>query len=207
MRAVYDLKGDDFRASVPQVGDVMATVSPRKTRLTVPCVYRSRWAVRLVYTNGMTTMEKEVDMVKKHLFRCMSLTFLGMVRWTPRSPSWVKLPTFTLASPALRLTRSKGWTSSQTSPSREWSWQVAREHRSHLVESDSQRRPWPEPRQPEQRRDRSRMTLPTLVGLSNRVTNNVLKRLDLASTNKTVLKSSEADQDRKAKSSYQFRAP
>ena len=67
MRAVYDLKGDDFRTAVPQVGDVMGY------RLTAQNSFdrslRVSFAlglVRLVCTNGMTTMEKEAEMVKKH---------------------------------------------------------------------------------------------------------------------------------------------
>ena len=67
MRAQYDLKGDLFKADVPQVGDTMAY------RLTAQNSFdrslRISFAlglVRLVCTNGMTTTEKEVDMVKKH---------------------------------------------------------------------------------------------------------------------------------------------
>jgi hypothetical protein len=67
MRAQYDLQGDAFQAEVPQVGDVMAY------RLTAQNSFdrslRVSFAlglVRLVCTNGMVTMEKEVEMVKKH---------------------------------------------------------------------------------------------------------------------------------------------
>lgn len=67
MRAQYDLSGDMFRAEVPQVGDAMSY------RLTAQNSFdrslRVSFAlglVRLVCTNGMTTMEKEVEMVKKH---------------------------------------------------------------------------------------------------------------------------------------------
>ena len=67
MRAQYDLSGDMFRADVPQVGDTMAY------RLTAQNSFdrslRVSFALglmRLVCTNGMTTMEKEVEMVKKH---------------------------------------------------------------------------------------------------------------------------------------------
>ena len=67
MRAQYDLSGDMFRAEVPQVGDTMAY------RLTAQNSFdrslRISFAlglVRLICTNGMTTMEKEVEMVKKH---------------------------------------------------------------------------------------------------------------------------------------------
>lgn len=67
MRAQYDLQGDMFKAEVPQVGDTMAY------RLTAQNSFdrslRVSFAlglVRLICTNGMTTMEKEVEMVKKH---------------------------------------------------------------------------------------------------------------------------------------------
>ena len=67
MRAQYDLQGDLFKAEVPAVGDVMAY------RLTAQNSYdrslRISFAlglVRLVCTNGMTTTEKEIEMVKKH---------------------------------------------------------------------------------------------------------------------------------------------
>ena len=67
MRAQYDLKGDLYKAEVPQVGDTMAY------RLTAQNSYdrslRISFAlglVRLVCTNGMTTTEKEIEMVKKH---------------------------------------------------------------------------------------------------------------------------------------------
>ena len=67
MRAQYDLQGDLFKADVPQVGDTMAY------RLTAQNSFdrslRISFAlglVRLVCTNGMTTTEKEVEMVKKH---------------------------------------------------------------------------------------------------------------------------------------------
>jgi hypothetical protein len=67
MRAQYDLQGDAFQAEVPQVGDVMAY------RLTAQNSFdrslRVSFAlglVRLICTNGMVTMEKEVEMVKKH---------------------------------------------------------------------------------------------------------------------------------------------
>ena len=67
MRAQYDLQGDLYKAEVPAVGDVMAY------RLTAQNSYdrslRISFAlglVRLICTNGMTTTEKEIEMVKKH---------------------------------------------------------------------------------------------------------------------------------------------
>ena len=67
MRAQYDLQGDLFKADVPKGGDTMAY------RLTAQNSFdrslRISFAlglVRLICTNGMTTTEKEVEMVKKH---------------------------------------------------------------------------------------------------------------------------------------------
>ena len=67
MRAVYDLTGDQFQTKVPQVGDIMGY------RLTVQNSFdrtlRVSFALglmRLVCTNGMQTMQKDVDMVSKH---------------------------------------------------------------------------------------------------------------------------------------------
>ena len=67
MRAVYDLPGDQFRTKVPKVGDIMGY------RLTVQNSFdrtlRVSFALglmRLVCTNGMQTMQKDVDMVSKH---------------------------------------------------------------------------------------------------------------------------------------------
>ena len=67
MRAVYDLTGDQFQTKVPQVGDFMGY------RLTVQNSFdrtlRVSFALglmRLVCTNGMQTMQKDVDMVSKH---------------------------------------------------------------------------------------------------------------------------------------------
>ena len=67
LRAQYDLKGDMFKADVPQVGDTMGY------RLTAQNSFdrslRISYVlglVRLVCTNGMVTIEKEVEMVRKH---------------------------------------------------------------------------------------------------------------------------------------------
>tara|TARA_Y100000310_G_scaffold254264_1_gene261330 strand:- start:451 stop:1344 length:894 start_codon:yes stop_codon:yes gene_type:complete len=67
LRAQYDLKGDMFKAEVPQVGDVMAyrltaqNSMDRSLRLSYVL-----GLVRLICTNGMVTTEKEVEMTKKH---------------------------------------------------------------------------------------------------------------------------------------------
>lgn len=67
MRVQYDLDGDLFKAEVPKVGDTMAY------RLTAQNSFdrslRISYVlglVRLICTNGMTTTEKEVEMVRKH---------------------------------------------------------------------------------------------------------------------------------------------
>ena len=67
LRAVYDLEGENFQVAGPQVGDVMSY------RLTVQNSFdrtlRISFALglmRLICTNGMQTMEKDVDMVSKH---------------------------------------------------------------------------------------------------------------------------------------------
>jgi len=67
MRVQYDLKGDLFQADIPKVGDTVAY------RLTAQNSFdrslRISYAlglVRLICTNGMTTTEKEIEMVKKH---------------------------------------------------------------------------------------------------------------------------------------------
>jgi len=67
LRAVYDLQGDQFRTTVPMVGDIM------NYRLTVQNSFdrtlRVSFALglmRLVCLNGMQTMEKDIDMVSKH---------------------------------------------------------------------------------------------------------------------------------------------
>lgn len=67
LRASYDLSGDQFTTEVPEVGDVMGY------RLIVQNSFdrtlRVSFALglmRLVCTNGMQTMEKDIDMVSKH---------------------------------------------------------------------------------------------------------------------------------------------
>lgn len=67
MRAQYDLSGDLFKADVPQVGDTMAyRLTAQNSFDRTLRVSFALGLVRLVCTNGMTTTEKEVEMVKKH---------------------------------------------------------------------------------------------------------------------------------------------
>ena len=67
MRVQYDLGGDLFKADVPQVGDTMAyrLTAQNSFDRTLRISY-ALGLVRLVCTNGMTTTEKEVEMVRKH---------------------------------------------------------------------------------------------------------------------------------------------
>tara|TARA_Y100000593_G_scaffold61787_1_gene114435 strand:+ start:1127 stop:2011 length:885 start_codon:yes stop_codon:yes gene_type:complete len=67
MRAQYDLGGDLFKADVPKVGDTMAyRLTAQNSFDRTLRVSFALGLVRLVCTNGMTTTEKEVEMVKKH---------------------------------------------------------------------------------------------------------------------------------------------
>ena len=167
-----------------------ATVSPRKTRLTVLCVYRSRWAWFAWFAPTAWPQWKKRWTWEKALAS-------GECRW--HSWRWCAGYCTRQAGQSywrLRSPRQRcDWWGARAEHPRKLHQvgsdlrQAAREHRSHLVESDSQRRSWPEPLQPEQRRD-SALThevADTRFELSNRVTNNVLKRLDLASTNKNRL--------------------
>ena len=67
MRVQYDLGGDMFKADVPSVGDTMAyrLTAQNSFDRTLRISY-VLGLVRLVCTNGMTTTEKEVEMVRKH---------------------------------------------------------------------------------------------------------------------------------------------
>jgi hypothetical protein len=67
MRVQYDLGGDLFKADVPKVGDTMAyrLTAQNSFDRTLRISY-ALGLVRLVCTNGMTTTEKEVEMVRKH---------------------------------------------------------------------------------------------------------------------------------------------
>ena len=67
MRVQYDLGGDLFKADVPAVGDTMAyrLTAQNSFDRTLRISY-VLGLVRLICTNGMTTTEKEVEMVRKH---------------------------------------------------------------------------------------------------------------------------------------------
>jgi len=70
MRAVYDFSGDDFQMEVPKVGDVMGyrlslqNSFDRSLRVSFALGF-----LRLVCTNGMQTLQKDISMVKKHSAR------------------------------------------------------------------------------------------------------------------------------------------
>ena len=67
MRAQYDLQGDLFKAEVPAVGDVMAyRLTAQKSYDRTLRISFALGLLRLVCTNGMTTTEREIEMVKKH---------------------------------------------------------------------------------------------------------------------------------------------
>ena len=67
MRAVYDLTGDQFQTMVPQVGDIMGyRVTVQNSFDRTLRVSFALGLMRLVCTNGMQTMQKDVDMVSKH---------------------------------------------------------------------------------------------------------------------------------------------
>ena len=67
LRAVYDLSGDMFQSEVPQVGDVMGyrLILQNSFDLSLRVSF-ALGLLRLVCSNGMQTMEKDVDMVSKH---------------------------------------------------------------------------------------------------------------------------------------------
>ena len=66
-RAIYDLQGDAFTAEVPEVGDVMGfrLIAQNSFDRTLRVSF-ALGLLRLICLNGMQTMEREVDMVKKH---------------------------------------------------------------------------------------------------------------------------------------------
>jgi|TARA_Y100000310_G_scaffold333854_1_gene412272 hypothetical protein len=66
-RAIYDLQGDQFTAEVPEVGDVMGfrLIAQNSFDRTLRVSF-ALGLLRLICLNGMQTMEREVDMVKKH---------------------------------------------------------------------------------------------------------------------------------------------
>ena len=67
VRAIYDLEGDQFTAEVPEVGDIMGfrLIAQNSFDRSLRVSY-ALGLLRLVCLNGMQTMEREIDMVKKH---------------------------------------------------------------------------------------------------------------------------------------------
>ncbi len=187
MRAIYDLQGDQFTAKVPQVGDVMGY------RLTAQNSFdrslRVSFAlglVRLVCTNGMVTMEKEVDMIKKHSLQVNVQDIIGGDA---------------LDTALAKLSRSTDvYTRLASTPiDEEQGLNILQNLTKGKVISDKLReniaRIWLNPTH-EEDKDRNLYNLNNAVTqhlthevsdtrfeLANRVTGNVLKRLDLASTN------------------------
>ena len=108
MRAVYDLQGPQFETKVPQVGDIMGY------RLTVQNSFdrtlRVSFALglmRLVCTNGMQTMQKDVDMVSKHSQKLDLDSLITDDALDKASDSWPSRAMCTGDSLPLRLTRSR----------------------------------------------------------------------------------------------------
>lgn len=67
MRAQYDLDGDLFKGEIPQVGDCVGyRLTAQNSFDRTLRVSFALGLLRLVCTNGMATTEKEVEMVKKH---------------------------------------------------------------------------------------------------------------------------------------------
>jgi hypothetical protein len=67
MRAVYKLMGDQFKAEIPEVGDIVnySLTAQNSLDRSLKLAY-ALGMERLVCTNGMTTLEAEVSMTKKH---------------------------------------------------------------------------------------------------------------------------------------------
>ena len=67
MRAVYKLMGDQFKAEIPEVGDIVnySLTAQNSLDRSLKLAY-ALGLERLICTNGMTTLEAEVSMTKKH---------------------------------------------------------------------------------------------------------------------------------------------
>ena len=67
MRAVYNLKGEQFKAEIPEVGDLVGYTLTAQNSLDRSLKLAYALGIeRLVCTNGMTTLEREIEMTKKH---------------------------------------------------------------------------------------------------------------------------------------------
>jgi hypothetical protein len=173
MRAQYDLVGDLFKSEVPAVGDVMAY------RLTAQNSFdrslRVSFAlglVRLICTNGMTTTEKEVDMVKKH---SKQLNIADLVTDAALDAALAKLKDSVTVYGRLaqtELTEQQGLNILKTLTQGKILSEKLREEIAKI---------WVSPTHEE---DAARHEVAdTRFEYANRVTTNVLKRFDLASRN------------------------
>jgi hypothetical protein len=192
MRAQYDLQGDLFKAEVPAVGDVMAY------RLTAQNSYdrslRISFAlglVRLICTNGMTTTEKEIEMVKKH---STNINIGDLITEDALDSALAKLKNGLNVYSRLagvELEQKQGLTILQNLASAKVFSEKVRESIAHI---------WNNPTHDEDK-GRNLYNLNNAVTqhlthevaderfeYANRVTGNVLKRFDLASRNETRLK-------------------
>jgi hypothetical protein len=187
MRAQYDLKGDLFKAQVPKVGDTVAyrlTAQNSMDRsLRISYVLG---LVRLICTNGMTTTEKEVEMVKKH---STNINIGDIITEDALDSALAKLQKSLTAYGRLaqvELTQEQGITILQNLANGKVFSEKVREAISKI---------WNEPTH-EEDEDRNLYNLNNAVTqhlthevadsrfeYANRVTTNVLKRFDLASRN------------------------
>ena len=187
MRAQYDLKGDLFKAQVPKVGDTVAyrlTAQNSMDRsLRISYVLG---LVRLICTNGMTTTEKEVEMVKKH---STNINIGDIITEDALDSALAKLQKSLTAYGRLaqvELTQEQGITILQNLANGKVFSEKVREAIAKI---------WNEPTH-EEDEDRNLYNLNNAVTqhlthevadsrfeYANRVTTNVLKRFDLASRN------------------------
>ena len=191
MRAQYDLQGDLYQAAVPVVGDVMAY------RLTAQNSYdrslRISFAlglVRLVCTNGMTTTEKEIEMVKKH---STNINIGDLITEDALDSALAKLKNGLNVYSRLagvELEQEQGLTILQNLTNAKVFSEKVRENIAQIWNSPTH----------EEDKDRNLYNLNNAVTqhlthdvaderfeYANRVTTNVLKRFDLASRNKNRL--------------------
>ena len=191
MRVQYDLSGDLFKAEVPKVGDTMAyrLTAQNSFDRTLRISY-VLGLVRLICTNGMTTTEKEVEMVRKHS-KDVNIGDIISEDALDRALAKLKDSLTTYGRLAQTdLTQEQGLTILQNLATAKVFSEKVRE---------SVARIWNEPTH-EEDKDRNLYNLNNAVTqhlthevaderfeYANRVTTNVLKKFDLAARNKSRL--------------------
>ena len=191
MRVQYDLGGDLFRADVPEVGDTMAyrLTAQNSFDRTLRISY-ALGLVRLVCTNGMTTTEKEVEMVRKH---STNINIADIITEDALDRALGKLKNSLNVYGRLAqvdVTQEQGLHILQNLASSKVFSEKVRENVAHI---------WNTPTH-EEDKDRNLYNLNNAVTqhlthevaderfeYANRVTGNVLKKFDLASRNKSRL--------------------